>query len=122
VDEQLEPRPDEKGFLSPPNRRPPTAVGVSTPPPPRPPFRRIAKRSARSLFQPLYIFTATSVVGGVVLWLLAASISIRAGGATLAVAGLFGFVFILWVNTGASVAWSLAREHRWIQKHQKALR
>jgi hypothetical protein len=122
VNEQLEPRPEEKGFLPPPNRRPPTTVGVSTPPPPHPPFRRPPKRRTRSLFQPLYVFTATSVVGGTALWHLAASIFLRAAGATFAVVGFFWLIFILWVNTGAAAAWSLWREHRWIQRRQKALR
>ena len=120
MDEQLDPRPEEKGFLAPPNRRPPTAVGVSTPPPPHPPFRRIARRRTRSFFQPLYVFTATSIVGGTALWLLGASIFLRVAGVTFAVVGLFSFMFILSVNSGAAAAWSLWREHRWIHRRQKA--
>jgi hypothetical protein len=74
------------------------------------------------LFQPLYIFTAASVVGGTALWVLAASIVLKVVGASFAVVGFYWFVFILWVNTGAATAWSLWREHRWIQRRQKALR
>ncbi len=33
------PKPQEQGWLEPPRRRPPTAVGVATPPPPRGPRR-----------------------------------------------------------------------------------
>ena len=38
MDEWL-PEPQEEGSLEPPRRRPPTAVGVATPPPPRGPRR-----------------------------------------------------------------------------------
>jgi hypothetical protein len=34
------PEPQERGWLEPPRRRPPTAVGVATPPPPGPRPRR----------------------------------------------------------------------------------
>jgi hypothetical protein len=121
MDEELEPLPEEKGFLSPPNRRPPTAVGVGTPPPPHPPFRRITKRRVRGLLQPLYLFTATSLFGGAALWFFAAPIFLRIGGATLAVVGLFLLALMLWVNTGAAAAWSLRREHSLIQRRRRPL-
>ena len=119
---EFEPRPEEKGALAPPNRRPPTAVGVGTPPPPRPPFRRITRSRARIILQPLYIFTASSIVAGSVLWFLTPWLLLKAAGATFAVVGLFFATWILWINSGAASAWQLRREHRAIRKRQQALR
>ena len=119
MNEQLEPRPEEKGALAPPNRRPPTAVGVSTPPPP-PPFRRIVSRKASRFMQPLYIFTATSLAGGAALFFLAPWILLRASGATLAAIGLFFSFLIVWIHSGAAAAWSSRREYRAIEKHRNA--
>ena len=121
MDEQFEPQPEEKGFLSPPNRRPPTAVGVSTPPPPPPPFHRTGKRRAHRFFRPAYMLTVSSVVGGTALWFLAASIFLKITGVTFAVVGLLWCVCILWINTRAAAAWSVQREYRWIQKRRKDL-
>lgn len=43
------PEPQTFGWLEPPRRRPPTAVGVATPPPPRGPHRVVARRTRRTL-------------------------------------------------------------------------
>lgn len=59
MDEWL-PEPQEQGWLEPPRRRPPTAVGVATPPPPRGPERHYETRMERigRLFTQLAFATA----------------------------------------------------------------
>jgi hypothetical protein len=65
----FDPLPEERGDLQPPRRRPPTAVGTATPPPPGPlplaqrhiPWSRIAVA--------LLVFASPAVLG-VVSWLL----------------------------------------------------
>lgn len=44
--DRFPPTPQSAGALGPPDRHPPTAVGVATPPPPPPPNRGRAARSA----------------------------------------------------------------------------
>jgi hypothetical protein len=41
------PDPQESGWLEPPRKLPPTAIGVATPPPPRGPDRRSPRRTSR---------------------------------------------------------------------------
>jgi hypothetical protein len=121
MNEEFEPRTEAKGALAPPNRRPPTAVGVGTPPPPRPPFRRVAVSTSVTAFRPLYVFTASSVAAGTILWFLAPWLVLKVTGASFVLVGLFFATWILWVNSGASAAWRLRREHRAIRKRQHAL-
>ena len=58
--------PEERGDLEPPNRWPPTAIGVATPPPPR---GRSTSRSQGKVFLPLYVTVTGLSVGGLAAWL-----------------------------------------------------
>lgn len=115
MNEEFEPRTEAKGALAPPNRRPPTAVGVSTPPPP-PPFRRIAVSRPRTVLQPLYIFTASSITVGTALLILAPWLLLKVTGATIGSIGLFFLILIVWVNSGAAAAWSSRRDPRALRR------
>ena len=80
------PEPQEQGWREPPRRRPPTAVGVATPPPPRGPrnsrYRESRMHRIGRVFAQLAVATACGIAAGeyISLSLLATSL-IGLGGA-----------------------------------------
>jgi hypothetical protein len=58
------PQPEEAGWLDPPRRRPPTAVGVATPPPPRGPRRSRYRETRMQLIGRLFAQLAVSTACG----------------------------------------------------------
>jgi hypothetical protein len=62
------PKPQEDGWLEPPRRRPPTAVGVATPPPPRGPrrsrYRETRMQRIGRVFAQLAFSTAFGLAAG----------------------------------------------------------
>lgn len=62
------PKPEEQGWLEPPRRRPPTAVGVATPPPPRDPrrsrYRETSMQRIGRVFALLAVSTALGLAAG----------------------------------------------------------
>jgi hypothetical protein len=62
------PGPQEQGWLEPPRRRPPTAVGVATPPPPRRPrrphYRETRMQRVGRVFAQLAVSTACGLAVG----------------------------------------------------------
>src|SRR5688572_14386587 len=60
------PRPEPWGDLVPPNRRPPTAVGVMTPPPPRRPERAPAAMPLRRRLALAFLGFACVSTGAVI--------------------------------------------------------
>ena len=118
--ESFEPRPEEKGSLVPPNRRPPTAIGVKTPPPPPPhPHRRIRSMPAR--FNPFYIVPTLFLAGGAAAVLFAPWILVRVIGAILGASGLLYWLLALWVYSGVEAWLSLRKESRKIRERQREL-
>ena len=67
MDEWL-PEPQEEGWLEPPRRRPPTAVGVATPPPPRGPrhsrYRETRMQRIARAFAQLAVSMALGLAAG----------------------------------------------------------
>src|SRR4051812_19833728 len=62
------PEPQEQGWLEPPRRRPPTAIGVATPPPPRGPrrsrYRETRMQRIGRAFAQLMFSTAVGLAAG----------------------------------------------------------
>ena len=62
------PEPQEQGWLEPPRRRPPTAVGIATPPPPRGPrrsrYRETRMQRIARAFAQLAFATGAGVAAG----------------------------------------------------------
>src|SRR3954469_17126901 len=63
MDEWL-PKPEEQGWREPPRRRPPTAVGVATPPPPRGPRRSRYRATRMQRFGRAFAELMFSTAGG----------------------------------------------------------
>ncbi len=120
MDKEFEPTPEEEGNLAPPGRRPPTAIGVKTPPPP-PPRGNRRIRSSTARFHPYYIIPSLFLVGGAAAVLFAPWLLLRVFGASLAVAGLFYWLLVLWVYSGANAWWSLRQGSRRIRRRQREL-
>lgn len=80
-DDDPTPEPLEAGYLEPPRRRPPTAVGTATPRPPTPPRRpradpeglTLLQRRARTALAGLFTAAGTSVALATDLWSVAAA-------------------------------------------------
>jgi hypothetical protein len=110
--------PEERGDLEPPNRWPPTAIGVATPPPPR---RRSTALSQKGLLRPLYITATGLSLGGLAALLLAPWLILRAAGFGALVAGVISLALIVWVDSGGAARVALWRRTRWLRRRQRAL-
>jgi hypothetical protein len=86
--EEWTPKPQESGSLDPPRRRPPTAVGIATPPPPRhrggEHYARPSRLRARALVGFLGTFGGGVAIGS--LLPAAASMTVATGLSTLLLA------------------------------------
>src|SRR4051812_15578772 len=80
------PEPEERGWREPPRRRPPTAIGVATPPPPRGPdvtpyYRTRVQRIGRA-FALASVSASLGIAAGTFVWMpiLVASLAVLVGG------------------------------------------
>jgi hypothetical protein len=117
MDYSSDPTPEERGQLGPPARRPPTAIGVATPPPPHGPQRR--RLNIWAGFGRLYAFSGACVGLGTLAGLLAPWEFVRGGGLGAAGAGALVGAVLLWIRSGAQSRWSLWRRSRWIRKRRR---
>ena len=114
MDYSSDPTPEERGQLCPPARRPPTAVGVATPPPPHGP--QGWRRNPWAGFERLFVVSGACIGLGTVAALLAPSAFARGAGLGAVLAGVLSGAVFLWIGSGAQAHWSLWRRDRWIRR------
>ena len=107
-----EPTPEERGELGPPRHVPPVAVGVATPPPPRPPRLLGRLRPIRVLKPVLYGLTNVALGVAVLIWLP----SLRGLGWTLIAIGILLVGILFWARFFAA-PFSAWRQRRRIRSH-----
>ena len=124
------PRPEERGELGPPARRPPTAVGVQTPEPPRRPGRHRLFRLPRlgRYLRPLYFFGGGMLIGGIALRVLSALLVLeelrrasRDIGTFLIIFGALWMVWLLAIHSGAIDRVKMWRRAWWIRKRVRTI-
>ena len=119
MDESHTPEPEPSSALGPPRRWPPTAIGVATPPPPRPRGGLRADRWCWRLYGPLYVFAAGCVAAGAGVVLVLPGMVARAVGSTVGVAGGLLGLLVVWLHSGAGRRWALWRRTRWIRRRRR---